>query len=392
MAQEPESFTFNTPSQNEALNYVAKQQGRRFIYWLGGVRSGKSYGAAMCFLKHFEQLPDGESALYMILGYTAPQVCTIYSEYLAKMAKQEGFKCEVSKATFDPSVYITDEERGCSCKFMFRGADRDQKASAIQGLTINGLLCDEVANLNKATVFQAEARCSEDGALRVYTSNKTNPYHWTVSYYVNRLREKAIKGLLLDCDISENQHISDEYADERRSEYTGDELARFIDNSFTLDDTPLLRIQRGPNNSAGADLVFIYSHEFGTEILTLTPQHAGGFLITKAKSYDQGEDPFGQGLSTESRYFLNASAPYVGKRLRAMGLSVRAYNDHGDVNYRVHTLQEAIKQDLLRVVDTKAGDPMLEAIELYSEAGRSDHPIITALEGTAEFLHNYLVF
>ena len=382
----------NTRTQDIALDYVRSGIGkRRFIYWLGGVRSGKSYGATQCFVEHaFENATKDSSKLYLVLGYTSPQVLQIYSGYFKQIAKQEGLKCELSRATYDPSVILRDEDIGAEAKFIFRGADSKSKASTIQGLTIHGLLCDEVANLNRETLHQAEARISEPGALRVYTSNKTTPYHWSRKYYVDRIREHAINGIVLDAETRDNKNVSDDYIDEREAEYEGDTLDRFIHNKFTLDDEPLYSIPtiskadlHDNNKLATFYNLFLYHHDRGQEVVKtvydITNQRTVillGQSLTNSEvlQVDTGET---------CTLWVNSGRHYAIKELRKAGAMVRCYSPRHE-DWKTQVIQESINRNRLVILDS--ADGLIEAVQLYNSPGYSDHPIINALEGTADML------
>ena len=379
----------NTRTQNKAIEYLGANIGkRRFIYWLGGVRSGKSYGATMCFIKHaFETEGD---KLYMILGYTSPQILTIYSKYFEEICKQESLECEVCRATMDPHILLRDPETGQTSKFLCRGADCDNKASAIQGLTIHGLLADEVANLNRATLHQAEARISEDGALRVYTSNKTSPYHWTVKYYEDRIRERVIPGLVLDAETRDNKNVSNDYLKERELEYTGDTLKRFIHNSYTLDAEPLYRI---PVISSDINIIpehniFLYGHPLGCESLLVAFDSIGQrYVIVGGKSYANG-DAVTIGNPDITTLWINSGNTYVRNQFKAMGYRVRTYVD-GFYDWKLNTIQAAIERGHIAISDCKHAEGVNEAIQLYNRPRMPEHPIINCIEGMADLLKRH---
>ena len=379
----------NTITQNKALEYLDANIGkRRFIYWLGGVRSGKSYGATMCFIDHaFE---TGGDKLYMILGYTSPQILTIYSNYFQEICKQESLECEISRCTFDPHILVsgeTDDGEKVTAKFLCRGADCDNKASAIQGLTLHGLLADEVANLNRNTLHQAEARISEDGALRVFTSNKTSPYHWTVKYYEERIREGVIPGLVLDAETRENKNVSNEYLKEREQEYTGDTLKRFIQNNYTLDAEPLYRIPVTTSEEILPEHnLFLYSHPNGVESMALAfDSNNHRYVIVAGRSYGIGE-PFNIGNPDVTSIWLNSGNPLKSNELKAAGFRVRTYAD-GFYDWKLKALQTAIERNHLAISDTATN--LIEAIQLYSRPRFSQFPIINCVEGTADLLKRH---
>ena len=162
----------STPSQKEAWNYTAnlKPNERGFIYWMGGVRSGKSFGSVMCLLEHMRTRKD---KTYMVLCYTQSQGLTIFGKEIEKQAKTMKIECKVNRSAANPRVVFKDSGN----EILFKGADKIGRDRNIQGLTLDGLIADEIPLLNKDALHQAEARVSGIGGIRIYTSNKTTPYH-----------------------------------------------------------------------------------------------------------------------------------------------------------------------------------------------------------------------
>ena len=192
----------STPSQKQAWEYTSKLKpnDRGFIYWMGGVRSGKSFGSVMCLLEHMR---TRENKTYMVLCYTQSQGLTIFGKEFERQAKTMNIKCKVNRSAANPRVVFTDSGN----EVLFKGADKIGRDRNIQGLTLDGLIADEIPLLNKDALHQAEARVSGIGGIRIYTSNKTTPYHWTTKYYVNRLEANKIDGLLLDSQIEDNPNV-----------------------------------------------------------------------------------------------------------------------------------------------------------------------------------------
>ena len=373
----------DTKTQQEALNYISQNKGkRRFIYWQGGVRSGKSYGSAMGMLEHALESPGDK--LYIILAYTSPQGMTIYSPYFQTLAKQQGLDCVVRRGTYDPHIMITHDQG--SAKFMIRGADNDAKASAIQGLTIHGLLADEVANLNRATLHQAEARISEPGALRLYTSNKTSPYHWSTKYYVDRLQEGLIDGVILDSQTSDNKNVDNAYLEERKSEYQGDTLARFIDNKYTLDARPLYKASiygYEANETINEEsYCFIHKSPTGFDILRSQEDCDGRIIIVSGKSCDGfDEDDIGNPATT--RCWINSGQQYTPDWFHSRNYLLNTYLN-GYKEWKLQVIQQAFESGKLNVAHDCA--TMLEAINMYSIPGKPEYQIIHALEGMSDML------
>lgn len=373
-----------TPSQKEVMAYVHDRivSGERgFVYWLGGVRSGKSFGTAMAFMEHQSHRRD---ANYLILAYTQTQALTIYGAYFRTIGEAMGLDVKVTSGA---KARISIPETGNV--FLVKGADSEGRDKAIQGLTVAGLIADETVLLNRQALHQAEARVSDNGALRIYTSNKANEYHWTSKYYLKRIKSGAIAGKVVDSVVADNSHVAADYVAERSAEYTGDTLTRFIDNEFTLEGRPLYDIRLGIKKDRGYVMVTIYGHPAGFEILVSS---VGSLLMfTDAVSLDIGEDPIKwirEHVPQCWRLLLNGDQPLLARRARRYGISVKSYREHYMSSYN-EVLARACARKLVWVDPKHEG--LVEAIRTYYRPGEYQFPMVRAVEATGMMLRSLLL-
>ena len=369
-----------TPSQVEVMEYMkARKPGERaFIFWLGGVRSGKSYGAAIALVSH---VVTNKAKTYMVLAYTQTQAVQIYGNYLKTVAETMGYRVRLTRGAASPRLSFLD----LGSDILFKGADKAGKDAAIQGLTLDGLVVDEVPLLNRDALHQAEARVSGKGAIRVYTSNKTSEFHWTTKYYIHRLRMKEIPGLLIDSTVEENPHVDDEYVKERTGEFTGVTLTRFIENKFALDAPPLYKPVLGELKVRGNKVTTVFGHAGGYEVIkgrwgkngpddVLVVQEANSFL-----TYDD-LDPSHIG-SRDRTVMVNSNQSLLARWLRAAGYSIRGYKEMYSDRKRDILKHACAGKQIWCSVDIRH---MHEALMTYSKPGVYDMPIIIAFEALAE--------
>ena len=369
-----------TPSQRQVMEYVQarhKAGERGMVWWMGGVRAGKSFGACIAMLEH-QRHRTGKQ--YMVLAYTAGQAINVFGTAMERIAAEMGYETKLNRSAANPRLLIKDNGN----EFLFRGADKAGRDRAIQGLTLSGLIVDETPNLMRDTVHQAEARVSGHGGLRIYTANKTSPFHWTTKYYLERLTAKSIDGLVVDCTMADNPHIDSAFASERAGEFTGDTLTRFIGNEFTLDRPPIYRPGMGPppEASPGKTLISLYGHPGGYECIEA--QWLGQTLmVTGATSCGAYEDLPIQ----HEEVLLNGHQGLLARRLRRHGIAVKGYRE-GHVPANMAILQEACKRSLLWV--TMEAASLWEAIQTYSVPGRYDWPAMVAFEALALPLRSHV--
>ena len=390
----PFSLDTATDGQRRVMTALAaaiEANQRLFAWWMGGVRSGKSFGAAMAFLEHCRHRDD---AMYIVLAYTASQAAKIYGQYFLDIGKAMGMTVHYSRATSDPKIIVWPDgrpyKRGMDGgnTFLLRGADKEGRDKAIQGLTVDGLLADEVPLLHRATLHQAEARVSKPGGLRIYTSNKQSEYHWTAKYYLKRIQDNDIEGMVIDSHISENTHIDSAYIAERESEYEGNTLKRFMANEFGLDGTPIypVGISEVPKVE-GEPVIAIYGHPGGYEVIVARfKRQPTELTMTAAASYSPTEDIVALVAKTAERpgvILLNGEQPLLARSLRQAGFTVKGYQSGWKPAYG-EILATACRKGWLWMLGSQTS--LVEAVRTYDRPGEYGFPVVQAMEALSLLL------
>lgn len=117
--------------------------------------------------------------------------------------------------------------------YVFGGRD-ESSASLIQGLTLAGVLLDEVALMPRSFVEQALARCSVNGSKLWFNCNPEGPKHWFRQEWILHPDEK--KALYLHFTLDDNPGLSDEIKARYKSMYAGIFYKRFILGQWALAD------------------------------------------------------------------------------------------------------------------------------------------------------------
>lgn len=117
--------------------------------------------------------------------------------------------------------------------YVFGGRD-ESSYMLIQGVTLAGVLLDEVALMPQSFVEQALARCSVDGAKLWFNCNPDVPEHWFRKEWLLKLREKDATHLHFTMD--DNPSLSEATRARYRSMYAGVFKKRFIDGEWTAGD------------------------------------------------------------------------------------------------------------------------------------------------------------
>ena len=109
--------------------------------------------------------------------------------------------------------------------YLFGGRD-ESSASLIQGITLAGVLLDEVALMPRSFVEQAIARCSVPGSKLWFNCNPDGPEHWFFKEWVQKAKEKRV--LHLHFTMVDNHALSDEIRERYERLYSGVFYDRFV--------------------------------------------------------------------------------------------------------------------------------------------------------------------
>lgn len=121
---------------------------------------------------------------------------------------------------------IVVSANGKSNSFYLFGGKDESSAALIQGITLAGILLDEVALMPESFVNQATARCSVEGAKLWFNCNPEGPSHWFYTKWV--LEASKRKMLHLHFTMDDNLSLSASVKARYESLYSGVFYDRFI--------------------------------------------------------------------------------------------------------------------------------------------------------------------
>ena len=121
---------------------------------------------------------------------------------------------------------ITMHFGGRSNRFLLFGGQDEGSAALIQGVTLAGLLLDEVALMPRSFVEQACARCSVTGSKLWFNCNPEGPEHWFYREWIGKAEER--KALYLHFTMDDNPSLAPYIRQRYERLYTGVFYRRFI--------------------------------------------------------------------------------------------------------------------------------------------------------------------
>lgn len=122
-------------------------------------------------------------------------------------------------------IYISDGKHE-NIFFIFGGKD-ESSYELLQGITLSGILLDEVALMPESFVNQAIARClSVEDALYWFNCNPENPKHWFYQNWIKNPEEK--NALYIHFTMEDNPILSQKQIDEAKKQFSGVFYDRYI--------------------------------------------------------------------------------------------------------------------------------------------------------------------
>ena len=216
-------FTAFSEKQLTALSWWSRKSpfhSRDAIICDGAVRSGKTTCMSIGFIAwSFAAFSETDFAL---CGKTVTSLRRNMVTPLLPVLKKLGFTCrEVLTRNY---IEISLGKR-MNRFYLFGGKD-ESSASLIQGVTLGGVLLDEVALMPRSFVEQALARCSLDGAKFWFNCNPENPQHWFYTEWIQKSDEK--NALYLHFTMKDNPSLSTNVIKRYENLYSGAFYERFV--------------------------------------------------------------------------------------------------------------------------------------------------------------------
>lgn len=186
----------------------------------GAVRSGKTLCMSVSFiLWSFYRFSD---CSFAICGKTITSLRRNVITPLIPILTQLGFSVKELKSS---NILFVQKGKRTNRFYLFGGRD-ESSASLIQGMTLSGVLLDEVAIMPRSFVEQTLARCSVTGSKFWFNCNPENPRHWFYNEWIKKAKDKNC--LYLHFLMNDNPSLSESIKKRYESLYSGAFYERFI--------------------------------------------------------------------------------------------------------------------------------------------------------------------
>lgn len=210
-----------TPRQTLAMLWWSTDAYRHYdgIICDGAIRSGKTVMMSVGFIMWALHTYDGQH--FAICGKTVESLRRNIILPLREWLPQE---YEITERRTSNLLIIT---HGQTVGFFHLFGGRDESSyMLIQGMTLAGVLLDEVVLMPQSFVEQAVARCSVLGSKYWFNCNPGSPQHWFYLEWVKKSKQKNI--LRLHFTMHDNGGLDARIRERYERQYSGVFYRRYI--------------------------------------------------------------------------------------------------------------------------------------------------------------------
>lgn len=211
------------------FNRFSPKQMKVFTWWMddqydaiiadGAIRSGKTSAMSISYVLWATKNYNGQS--FAFCGKTIESLRR--NVIFPLFGYLEGL-CEIKERISQHYIEIT--MGGRTNRFYLFGGRDESSYMLIQGITLAGVLLDEVALMPRSFVEQAIARCSVAGSKFWFNCNPEHPQHWFYTEWIEQADKK--RALRLKFTLDDNLSLDPQVRQRYESLYTGVFYDRYI--------------------------------------------------------------------------------------------------------------------------------------------------------------------
>ena len=186
----------------------------------GAIRSGKTVAMSLSFVIWAMETFNTQN--FGMCGKTIGSFRRNVLFWLKLMLLSRGYQVKDHRA--DNMIEIS---KGSTVNYFYIFGGKDERSQdLIQGITLAGLFCDEVALMPESFVNQATGRCSVDGSKFWFNCNPGGPFHWFKVNWIDKVYDKNL--IYLHFTMNDNLSLSDKVKERYKSMYSGVFFQRYI--------------------------------------------------------------------------------------------------------------------------------------------------------------------
>ena len=210
-----------SPRQNLAMTWWNRPGFTQYdgIICDGSIRSGKTVAMTVGFILWAMTSYSGQN--FALCGKT---IESLRRNVTANLPDWLAGICTIREHRTENKIVIT--AGGVKNNFYLFGGRDESSASLIQGITLAGILLDEVALMPRSFVEQACARCSVAGSKLWFNCNPEGPQHWFYLTWIQQARKRNM--LHLHFTMADNNSLAPAIKARYEGLYSGVFYDRYI--------------------------------------------------------------------------------------------------------------------------------------------------------------------
>lgn len=252
----------------------SKFKDREFLICDGSVRSGKTLCMTVGFILWSMSQFNGER-----FGICGKTIESLRRNVILNMRDWIPEDIQIVEKRAENKLIISDGAGRENTYFLFGGRD-ESSYMLIQGITLAGVLLDEVVLMPRSFVDQALARCSVAGSKIWFNCNPAGPEHWFYKEFVRRTKE--LNGLHIHFTMDDNYALDPAIKERYERSFSGVFYDRYI-RGLWVNAEGLIYPMFGDGNITEAIPArgeYYISCDYGT----LNPFSAGLWSVTGSKA------------------------------------------------------------------------------------------------------------
>ena len=276
----------------------------------GAIRSGKTVCMSLAFVQWSMHSFNGQN--FGMCGKTVGSFRRNVLSVLKQMLPARGYTIRDRRT--DNLVVIS---RGSTENYYYIFGGKDEGSQdLVQGITLAGILLDEIALMPESFVNQATGRCSVDGSKFWCNCNPAGPEHWFKKQWIDERQKRNL--LYLHFTMEDNLSLSEQIRARYRAMYTGIFYRRYILGQWCLAEG--LVYEFDPEKHVTDDLPEWGEWYISCDYGTLNPFSAGlwcvrdGVAVRVSEFYHSGREK--QHQLTDEEYYREIEKLAGGRDIR----------------------------------------------------------------------------
>ncbi len=310
----------------------------------GSIRSGKTVSMALSFVMW--AMSSFEEQNFAMCGKTIGSFRRNVLTVLKLMLASRGYQLKDHRA----DNFVEISFKGKTNYFYIFGGKDERSQDLIQGITLAGVLFDEVALMPESFVNQATGRCSVDGSKYWFNCNPDGVYHWFKTGWIDKAAEKNI--LYLHFTMEDNLSLTEKIRQRYASLYSGVFYQRYILGLWVVAEGIIYDMFSEAKHiidsvTSSAAPKYYVSCDYGTQnatVFLLWESGSEGKWYCIDEYYYSGRDESTQ--KTDNAYADDLEAFITGRKIEAVVIDPSAASFIAELRERGYRIKKA-RNDVL---------------------------------------------